>query len=68
MPPREYTPAERVAWDELKQAECDLYYAQKRAEEAHEHFQALVVEGRDERKRRRHLRLLVPDEPDQQSA
>jgi hypothetical protein len=68
MPPREYTPAERAAWRKLKQAECELYYAQRHAEEAREHFQAVVVEGRDARERRRHLSVVASREQHQQRA
>lgn len=62
MPTRQQTPAERQAMRELEQAEYDCTYAHMRVEEAREHFIAVTRAAQGRLKRRRHLRLVRPDE------
>jgi hypothetical protein len=68
MPQRNQTPAEQQAMRELERAEYDCIAAHKRVEEAREHFIAITRAARDEIQRPKHLRLVRPDEHQQQSA
>jgi hypothetical protein len=67
MPTRQYTPAELKALWAFDRAECEALEARVRAEEAHEHFDAVCRAESGTRRRRAHLRVVMADEH-QQSA